>query len=316
MIWDLERYLARCRHEFTGRETFCELFGPLAPLEEEWRKQGATEKEIAVTAFDWDYVLKTEPAANCAAISGLDTTVLEDNPEYTVCRDGLGRTVKLIKSATIQLPLDHPVKTMDDWLKIKHWYTFREERVNREELMQQKALREKGYLTLFNILGGFDQPRQLLGEEGLCIAFYDEPEMVRDMLDTFMDTAVKVLERIGDIVPIDNLMIHEDMAGKSGSLIEPNLIREFLKIYYNTVWDCVRSFGAQIFSQDSDGDMNSVLDTFVECGINCTYPCEPAAGMDMVALKKKYGRKLFYKGGIDKFALLKGKEAIRKELEY
>ena len=317
MIWKRERYLAHCRHEFTGREMFCELFGPLAPLEEEWRKQGATEKEIAMTAFDWDYVLKTELAANCGAISGLETMVLEDKPEYTVCRDTLGRTMKLIKnSATIPLPLDHPVETMEDWLKIKHWYTFREDRVNREELLRQKALREKGYLTLFNIPGGFDEPRQLLGEEGLCIAFYDEPEMVRDMLETFTDTALKVMERVGEIVPIDNLMIHEDMAGKSGSLIGPNLIREFLAPYYKAAWDCARSFGAELFSQDSDGNMNSVLEAFMECGVNCSYPCEPAAGMDIVALKEKYGKKLYYKGGIDKHVLRRDKEAIQKELEY
>lgn len=317
MIWERERYLAHCRHEFTGREMFCELFGPLAPLEEEWRKQGATEKEIAMTAFDWDYVLKTELAANCGAISGLETMVLEDKPEYTVCRDALGRTMKLIKnSATIPLPLDHPVETMEDWLKIKHWYTFREDRVNREELLWQKALREKGYLTLFSIPGGFDEPRQLLGEEGLCIAFYDKPEMVRDMLETFTDTALKVMERVGEIVPIDNLMIHEDMAGKSGSLIGPNLIREFLAPYYKAAWDCARSFGAELFSQDSDGNMNSVLEAFMECGVNCSYPCEPAAGMDIVALKEKYGKKLYYKGGIDKHVLRRDKEAIQKELEY
>ena len=36
----------------------------------------------------------------------------------------------------------------------------------------------------------------------------------------------------------------------------------------------------------------------------------------MVQLKMKYGKIIFFKGGIDKFALRKDKEAIRKELEY
>ena len=52
MIWDRERYLAHCDFEDTGREMFCELFGPLLQLESEWRRQGASEKEIAMTAFD------------------------------------------------------------------------------------------------------------------------------------------------------------------------------------------------------------------------------------------------------------------------
>ena len=62
--------------------------------------------------------------------------------------------------------------------------------------------------------------------------------------------------------------------------------------------------------------MNAVLDAFMECGVNCSYPCEPAAGMDIVELKKKYGKKLFFKGGIDKHALRFGRDDILKELEY
>jgi len=43
---------------------------------------------------------------------------------------------------------------------------------------------------------------------------------------------------------------------------------------------------------------------------------EPAAGMDVVELRKKYGNRLALKGGIDKHVLRQSKEDIRKELEY
>lgn len=33
MIWNREQYIAHCKFENTGREMFCELFGPLAALE-------------------------------------------------------------------------------------------------------------------------------------------------------------------------------------------------------------------------------------------------------------------------------------------
>ena len=38
--------------------------------------------------------------------------------------------------------------------------------------------------------------------------------------------------------------------------------------------------------------------------------------MDMVEAKKKYGKTLYFKGGIDKHALRKDPAAIRAELEY
>ena len=317
MIWNRQQYIAHCQYEFTGREMFCELFGPLHTLEQEWLKQGATKNEIGMTAFGWDYVQKIFLSGNCHAITGIKPITLKETGEYILSRDSMGRTMKLIKSsATLPLPVNHPVKTMDDWLKIKHWYTFREDRINREALFEQKKLYDQGFLTIFDIPGGFDEPRQLLGEEGMCIALYEEPEMIRDMLETMTDTAVKVLERVGSVVPVDNLFIHEDMAGKSGPLIGPAMVSEYLKPYYRRIWDCAQAYGARLFSQDSDGNMNAVIDAFIDCGVNCLYPFEPAAGMDMVEARKKYGKKLFFKGGIDKHVLRKDKDAIRTELEY
>jgi len=317
MIWRREQYIAHCNYQYTGREMFCELFGPLLQLENEWRKQGASEKEIAMTAFDWDYVLKTHLPVKTGAITGIAPKILEDTPETTLSVDAMGRKMLLHKrSATIPLPLEYPVETMEDWLKIKHWYTFDESRIDYSALESRKELRDKGYLTLMGVPGGFDEPRQLLGEEGLCIALYEEPEMIEDMLSTMADTAVKIIERVGDKVGIDNLTIHEDMAGKTGPLIGPTHITEFLKPYYNRVWEAARAYGATLFSQDSDGNMEPVIDAFLECGVNCFYPFEPAAGMDMVKLKKKYGKAFYVKGGIDKHALRKDKEDISAELEY
>ena len=317
MIWDRERYIAHCNFEFTGREMFCELFGPLIGLEEEWQRQGASAKEIALTAFDWDYVLKAPLAGNCEAIIGLTPRVLEETPEFTVSVDEMGRKTKLCRqSATIPLPMEYPVKTMDDWLKVKHWYEFSEERIDREALLHQKELRDKGYLTIQWVPGGFDEPRQLMGEEELCIACYEEPELIADMLETIGNTCVKVMERVAEIVPIDCLSIHEDMAGKSGPLFGPAQIEAFLQPYYQKIWNCARVHGAKIFSQDSDGNMNPVIDAILACGVTCLYPCEPAAGMDMMELRKKYGARLAFKGGIDKFVLRGDFQAIRAELEY
>ncbi|MEE4312747.1 MAG: uroporphyrinogen decarboxylase family protein, partial [candidate division KSB1 bacterium] len=119
-----------------------------------------------------------------------------------------------------------------------------------------------------------------------------------------------------DELVIDQLSVHEDLAGKSGSLVGPSQIEAFIKPYFKTVWDLVSSRGTQIFDMDSDGNVNSVLDAFMDCGLNSMHPFEPAAGMDIVELRKKYGDTLRMRGGIDKHVLRKSKEDIRAELEY
>ncbi|MDR1892921.1 MAG: hypothetical protein LBQ48_07950 [Oscillospiraceae bacterium] len=295
---------------------FCELFGLLIGLDKQWRSQGASAKELDLSAFGWDHVpLKVVPA-NFGVLSELVPRVIEDNGEFRITTDNLGRKMKLCKeSATIPLPMDYPIKTMDDWLGIKHWYEFREDRIDREKLSEIKKAQEEGYLIIGSMLGGFDEPRQLMGEEELCVSFYEQPELIEDILNTIADTALKIYDRVLDVVSIDNLCVHEDLAGKSGPLVGPNLIGKFIKPYYRKIWDAVSSKGCTIFSQDSDGNMNSVIDAFLDCGLTAMYPCEPQAGMDIVEIRKKYPG-LALKGGIDKFALRGDKEDIRRELEY
>ena len=46
------------------------------------------------------------------------------------------------------------------------------------------------------------------------------------------------------------------------------------------------------------------------------YPAEPKAGMDVVKLRRQYGKRVAFKGGLDKFALRGTKEDIDRELEY
>ena len=316
MIWDRERYIAHCNFEYTGREMFCELFGSLVGLEQEWKSQGASQDEIDLVAFDFDYVKKSWIGSNQFAVTGITPQIIEDTAEYTLSTDHMGRRVKLCKnSATIPLPLDHPVKNMDNWLRIKHWYEFREDRIDYEALAKQKHMQENGYLLITCMPGGFDEPRELMGEEELCVACYEQPELVTDMLNTMADTCLKVFERVTGIVKIDCLCVHEDMAGKSGPLFGPSQIEAFIKPYYRRIWDYVSQTGCTLFSQDSDGNMNPVIDCLLDCGINMFHPCEPGANMDMVEIRNKYSKRLALKGGIDKYVLRMSKGDILAELE-
>ena len=317
MKWNREDYIDLMTFKGGDRPMFSELFGPLIGLDGEWRKQGASEDEINMSAFDFDYVPFIHCGANTELFGGTKSIVLEDTNEYRIERDCIGRVTKLCKAtSTIPLPVEYPVTDMDSWQKIKHFYTFTEERIDTERLERAKKAQDGGSVVLANILGGFDFPRELMGEEGCCIAYYEDPELMEDIVATAADTAFKVLDRVSDKITIDCLCVHEDMAGKSGPLIGPSLITEYIKPYYLKVWDMLKSKGTKLFSMDSDGNITPVMDAYIESGINVMLPMEPAAGMDMVALREKYGNKVAFKGGIDKHVLRKEKEDIRKELEY
>lgn len=317
MIWNRDQYLEHMTFGRSESEMFCELFGPLVGLEDEWRAQGATPQELDLSAFGWDSVRYADAGGQTGARTGIEPHVLSEDAEQVISVDNMGRKVKLCKgSASIPLPMEYVVETEDDWVRVKHWYEFSEDRVDVERLKQLRQLQREGTLITAWMPGGFDEPRQLMGEANLCMAYYDHPDMVRDMLDTMGATCLKVMERVSDYVTIDVLCVHEDMAGKSGPLVGVRQIDEFIGPYYRRVWEPVRAAGGRLFSQDSDGNMEAVIDAFLRAGVNCMYPCEPQAGMDVVELRRKYGKRVAFKGGIDKFALRGTKRDVQRELEY
>jgi uroporphyrinogen-III decarboxylase len=243
--------------------------------------------------------------------------LIEETHEYRVERDHLGRTVKLCKSAaTIPLPLDFPVKTMDDWLRLKPLYTFCEQRIDDQAIDRAREAQADGAMVRCEIPGGWDTARELMGEEVACLAYYTQPELMHDVLATLTDTCVQVLERVTARIVIDQLFVHEDMAGKSGPLIGPDQVGAFIRPYYRACWEVVSSRGTRLFNQDSDGDMRPVLKAFLDCGVNVMHPFEPAAGMDMVAVRKQFGDRLAILGGIDKYVLRRSREEIEAELRY
>lgn len=312
-----EEFLDYMTFQRNERPLFAELFGPIIGLKEEWEAQGASPGELDFSAFTYRYEACAVLPVRCGRLGGYPEETIEETDEHRLFRDGLGRTMKLLKGfATLPLPLDYPVRNMDDWLRIKPWYEFSEARLSSNwECMAHQHL-QNGNVVGVVIPGGFDEPRQLLGEESLCIAYYDQPELIHDMLDTMGNTAMKVLDRVSSAVRIDLLSVHEDMAGKSGSLVGPDQINEFIAPYYRRIWDMLAGRGARLFDQDSDGDMNAVIPAFIQAGVNCMHPMEPAANMDIVKTRQQYGTRLAFRGGIDKHVLRRSQDEIAAELEY
>ena len=312
-----EEYLDYMTFRRNERSLFTEIFGPIIGLKEEWADQGASPEELDFSAFEYRCQHQASVAVNVGFMGGGETVVLDQTDEYRIFRDAMGRTMKLPRlCATIALPLDFPVKTMDDWLAFKHHYEFSEQRFAPDWEARANEHIQAGRVLTVSMPGAFSQPRELMGDQAVCLAYYDQPELLADMLDTFGVTAERVLDRVSKAVQVDCLSVHEDMAGKSGPLAGPKQVRELFVPYYRRIWDMLADRGARLFDQDSDGDMSAVIEPFLEAGVNCMHPWEPAAGMDIVKAREAYGTRLAFYGGIDKHVIRRSREEIAAELEY
>ncbi len=312
-----EAYLDHMTFRRNDRPLFTEIFGPLVGLKEEWEQQGATPQELDFSAFRYRRPAFGMVPVNTGWFGGEPEQVIEETDTTLTFRDAMGRTMQLPKGvATVPLPLDYPVRTMDDWRRIRDHHVFCEQRLTAGWENAARRMREAGQVVCILIPGGFDTPRQLMGDAAACEAFYTEPDLIHDILSVTGDTAVAVLDRVTRTVPIDVLSVHEDMAGRNGPLIGPHHVRQFIAPYYLRVWDLVAGRGTRLFDQDSDGDMNPVIETFLDAGVNCMHPIEPASNMDIVKIRQTYGTRLAFYGGINKFVLSLSRADIDAELEY
>src|ERR1044071_6283758 len=224
-----EEYLDYMTFRVNQRPLLTEIFGPLLGLKEEWAAQGASPEEIDFSAFRYRRAMDGGIPVNTGWLGGSEEILLEETDDHVITRDRMGRRMKISKkAATIPLPMDYPVKNMDDWRKIKHHYEFSEERFGKDWEQSAREHREAGRVVTVSIPGGYDQPRQLLGEEELSMAYYEQPDLIHDIMQTIGDTACRVLDRVSTMVPIDQLNAHDDMAGNSGPMIGPKLVEQFM----------------------------------------------------------------------------------------
>ncbi|MBN8215409.1 MAG: hypothetical protein J0L75_02155 [Spirochaetes bacterium] len=311
-----EEYLEIMGFKRPGTALFKEIFGPLVGLRDEWRAQGATADELSWKAFRFRQACTFGLPIQTGWRGPDESSLIEESPDHLLFRDERGTLSKIFKkSSTLPLPLEHPVEDRAGWEKLKARYADHPDRTARLVPAEVEAQRRQGRVITAGIPGAFDEVRLLCGDELAAVLPYEDPALLGEMLETIFDTAYAVIDRATARSPIDMLVVHEDMAGKGGPMWGPKQVDAFLRPQYRRLWDLARGRGARLFFIDSDGDCRPILKPLIEAGINLFSPCEPAAGMDVAALRKEYGTALAFEGGIDKYAIMKDFGAIDRELE-
>lgn len=220
--------------------------------------------------------------------------------------------------STLPHPVDWPVKDRASWEKLKD-ERLRIDTAGRlsDDWPKQVAGYKKRDFPL--VIGGpplgvFSILRSLFGFENIMYQFYDDPQLVRDVLSHFSELWLALFEHVLADTDVDYAYFWEDMAYKAGPMVSPRIFREFLMPVYERMNGFFREHGLDITLLDTDGDVWELIPLLWEGGVTGLYPYEVRAGMDIVEVRAKYPRALII-GGIDKNALLEGPEAIDKELE-
>ena len=95
-------------------------------------------------------------------------------------------------------------------------------------------------------------------------------------------------EELTSLIEFDLASFWEDMSGKQGSLISPEMFRTFMTPRYKKIIKFLKTKDINLFLVDTDGKVDELIPLFMETGINIMYPFEQQAGNDLLVLRKSF----------------------------
>jgi len=111
------------------------------------------------------------------------------------------------------------------------------------------------------------------------------------------------LDAVGDYV--DLVGTADDLGGQGGLLISPRMYRELIKPRHAALNAAIRRRTRAKILYHSCGAIMPLIDDLIEIGVDVLNPIQPLPGlMDPEELKRRYGGRLVFHGGLDVQSLL------------
>jgi len=327
---ELERFLNVMEYRPVDQVPNWEV-GVWPQTRERWEAEG-----LDANALHWDWfsgveILGMSPREyirfSSAMVPAFDYEELAEDERTVTFRDEKGIVRKALKEGAIGRArmsmdefIDFPVKNMRDWVEVKKRYdplsAVRFE--PNWPVTRTFGWKNRQHPLIFgpncSTLGFYWLSRELLGTENLSYAWYDQPELMHDIMETHADFLIEAIRPVLKHSTVDYIFLNEDLSMKTGPLLSPKTYQKYIYLRLRRVIDFCKGNGVRYVVIDTDGNPEALVPQFLDAGVDALWPLERTADQDPLRLRKKFGRSLRLWGGVDKRVLTQGREAIDAHL--
>lgn len=157
--------------------------------------------------------------------------------------------------------------------------------------------------------------QETVGMEEFLVRMVTDPEFVHRAIDLYVGSSIAYIEAMID-AGCDAIMTTDDYSDNRAPIMGPERFRKFILPGLIRQSEAIHARGAY-FIKHTDGNIWSILDTFVEAKVDGWHGIQPSIGMDLRLLKDRYGDMLCFFGGVNCETLVAGTlEEAREEVRY
>jgi hypothetical protein len=286
-----------------------------------WHKQGLPTQ--VKTNTDVEHYLGLEGVESIPMLplhNGLfpkfEYKVLEEKSDCKIIQSEEGIICEIPRiGETIPKYIKFGIESREDWevYKAERLDYKREDRIGDIKKVADEA-HASGMPVRFEAGSLYGWLRNWMGVENLSIAIMTERDWIEEIMEHLTEMSLYLIEKALPGIEVDIAWWWEDMCYNKGPLISPKLFKELMVPRYKRITDALKKHNVGVNILDCDGCIYQLVPGWLEAGINCMFPIE-AAHTDPLNLREQYGTDLLLMGGVNKMELIRGKEAIDRELE-
>jgi uroporphyrinogen decarboxylase len=300
-----ERILAAIEHRETDRVP-TDYWGVPEITDALMRHFGARDMVELARALDIDKIMTVEPTLKPGRRNMWDIEM-----KRVPIPDGAG---------WYDEPLRHPLAGLNTIDEIEAGYAW--PTVDQYDYSTIKAQCARYRREGFAVEGGYISLtyfyEMIRGTEQMLLDFAQDEALAEHVLWRLNEFASEHSRRIlesGDGL-IDISQVTDDFGAQSGLIMSPAMIDRYLGGYYDQNIALVKSFGAHVFHHD-DGAIMKAVPWIADKGCEVLNPLQwHLPGWDLYELKREYGNRLCFHGGIDNQEVLpfRDAESVRREV--
>lgn len=166
----------------------------------------------------------------------------------------------------------------------------------------------------------FQDSCSAFGMETALVKMMTEPEMYKAVIDRITEFYLQANEIFYSATKgkVHAVLIGNDFGSQTGLMLSPAAIQEFVLPGTRRLIQQAKGYGLKVVHH-SCGAIRDIIPDLIECGVDVIHPIQALAkGMDPYNLKKDFGDKVSFCGGVDAQNLLvmgKPNEVREKVLE-